>query len=131
MNLIKLVLILSFLSLAIWAFRNRSRVGLRAGARLLALILTTAAIVSVLQPNVTQDIADVLGVTRGTDLILYGMTVVFALTSIGTYFRFREQELRIAELVRASAIRDAILSQGIPANARFVDGNDDSVTDPT
>ena len=125
MNPIKLVLILSFLSLAVWAFRNRSRVGLRAGARLLALILTAAAIVSVLQPSITQEVANVLGVTRGTDLILYGFIVVLALTSVGTYFRFREHEQRIAELVRASAIRDAILSQGMPGNGRFAGQDDD------
>ena len=124
MNPIKFVLILSFLSVAVWAFRNRSRVGLRAGARLLALILTAAAIVSVLQPSITQEVANVLGVTRGTDLILYGFIVVLALTSVGTYFRFRENEQRIAELVRASAIRDAILSQGLPGNGRVV-GRDD------
>lgn len=124
MNPIKFVLILSFLSVAVWAFRNRSRVGLRAGARLLALILTAAAIVSVLQPSITQEVANVLGVTRGTDLILYGFIVVLALTSVGTYFRFRENEQRIAELVRASAIRDAILSQGLPGNGRVV-GQDD------
>ena len=124
MNPIKFVLILSFLSVAVWAFRNRSRVGLRAGARLLALILTAAAIVSVLQPSITQEVANVLGVTRGTDLILYGFIVVLALTSVGTYFRFRENEQRIAELVRASAIRDAILSQGLPGNGRVV-GHDD------
>ena len=125
MNPIKLVLILSFLSVAVWAFRNRSRVGLRAGARLLALILTAAAIVSVLQPSITQEVANVLGVTRGTDLILYGFIVVLAWTSVGTYFRFREHEQRIAELVRASAIRDAILSQGMPGNGRFAGQEDD------
>jgi hypothetical protein len=125
MNPIKLVLILSFLSVAVWAFRNRSRVGLRAGARLLALILTAAAIVSVLQPSITQEVANLLGVTRGTDLILYGFIVVLAWTSVGTYFRFREHEQRIAELVRASAIRDAILSHGMPGNGRFAVQDDD------
>jgi small membrane protein len=125
MNPIKLVLILSFLSVAVWAFRNRSRVGLRAGARLLALILTAAAVVSVLQPSITQEVANLLGVTRGTDLILYGFIVVLAWTSVGTYFRFREHEQRIAELVRASAIRDAILSQGMPGNGRFAVQDDD------
>ena len=90
----------------------------------MALILTAAAIVSVLQPSITQEVANVLGVTRGTDLILYGFIVVLVLTSVGTYFRFRENEQRIAKLVRANAIRDAILSQGMPGNGRVV-GQDD------
>jgi hypothetical protein len=118
MTLIKAVLILCFLGLALWAFRNRRHVGLRAGTRVLAITLTIAAVVSVSQPALTQRAADLLGVTRGTDLVLYSLTVVFALTSLGTYFRFRDQEQRIVELVRAEAIRDAILSQGLPGNDR-------------
>jgi hypothetical protein len=130
MTLIKIVLIVSFVGLAIWAFRNRSHVGLRAGARILALILTTAAVLSVLQPRLTQHAANVLGVTRGTDLILYVLTVVFALTSLGTYFRFRDQEQRIVELARAEAIRDAILSQGLPGADRRTDAEPTSELPP-
>ncbi|MCW2491848.1 MAG: hypothetical protein JWN47_1212 [Frankiales bacterium] len=116
MTLIKVVLVLSFLGLVVWAFRNRGRVGLRAGTRLLALILTAAAITSVLQPDIAQRAANVLGVTRGTDLVLYGLTVVFVLTSVGTYFRFREQDRRLVEIVRSGAIRDSILSEGMPGS---------------
>jgi hypothetical protein len=123
MNPIKFV-ILSFLSVAVWAFETGSSRA-SAGARLLALVLSAAAIVSVLQPSITQEVANVLGVTRGTDLILYGFIVVLVLTSVGTYFRFREHEQRIAKLVRANAIRDAILSQGMPGKGRVVGRDDD------
>ncbi|HEY2043321.1 MAG TPA: DUF2304 domain-containing protein [Jatrophihabitans sp.] len=116
MTLIKVVLVLSFLGLIIWAFRNRNRVGLRAGARVLAVALTTVAIISVLQPNITQSAANFLGVTRGTDLVLYAFIVVFVVTSVGIYFRFRELERRLVDIVRAEAIRDAILSQGMPGS---------------
>jgi hypothetical protein len=114
MTLIKVVLILSFLGVTVWAFRNRARVGLRAGTRVLAILLATAAIIAVLQPDIAQKAADFLGVTRGTDLVLYALTVVFVLTGVGTYFRFREVERRLAEVVRASAIRDSILALGMP-----------------
>ena len=78
---------------------------------------TALAVASILQPNITQVIADFVGVTRGTDLVFYGVSVAFVITSIGTYFRFREQDRRMVEIVRAGAIRDAILSQGMPGES--------------
>jgi hypothetical protein len=115
MTLIKLLLVLSFVALLGWGFRHRAHVGLRAGMRLAAIALTGAAILSVINPNLPQDLADAVGVTRGTDLVLYLFIVVFTATAIGTYFRFREQDRRLQELVRASAIREAVLSQGLPS----------------
>jgi hypothetical protein len=82
--------------------------------RLAAIVLTGAAIASVINPNLTTSAANLVGVTRGTDLVLYLFIVIFIATSIGSYFRFREQDRRLVEVVRASAIREAVLSQGLP-----------------
>ena len=114
MNWIKVLLILSFLGLLGWGFRHRAHVGLRAGMRLTAIVLTGAAIASVMDPDLLTAVANDVGVTRGTDLVVYLFIVVFVATSIGTYFRFREQDRRLVEVVRASAIREAVLSQGMP-----------------
>jgi hypothetical protein len=114
MTWIKILLIVSFLALLGWGFRHRAHVGLRAGMRLAAIALTGAAIASIINPNLTTSAANLVGVTRGTDLVLYLFIVIFIATSIGTYFRFREQDRRLVEVVRASAIREAVLSQGLP-----------------
>ena len=114
MTLIKVLLILSFLALLGWGFRHRAHVGLRAGLRLAAIVLTGAAIASVINPNLTTSAANLVGVARGTDLVLYLFIVIFIATSIGSYFRFREQDRRLVEVVRASAIREAVLAQGLP-----------------
>jgi small membrane protein len=111
---IKILLIMSFLGLLGWGFRHRAHVGLRAGMRLAAIALTGAAIASIINPNLTTSAANLVGVTRGTDLVLYLFIVIFIATSIGSYFRFREQDRRLVEVVRASAIREAVLSQGLP-----------------
>lgn len=108
MSLIKILLIMSFVGVLLWGFRNRARVGLRAGIRVGALVLTGAAIVSIINPNIPTTVANTLGVVRGTDLVLYVLIVVFTATSVGTYFRFREQERRLVQIVRAAAIRDAV-----------------------
>jgi hypothetical protein len=114
MTWIKALLIISFLCLLGWGFRHRAHVGLRAGIRIAAIALTGAAIAAVVNPDLLTRAANEVGVTRGTDLVLYIFIVIFAATSIGTYFRFREQDRRLVEVVRASAIREAILSQGMP-----------------
>ena len=116
MTLIKVVLVLSFLGLLLWAFRNRNRVGLRASARLGLVLLIALAIASVIRPEMTLAAAHFLGVTRGTDLVVYALAVGFFMTSLGTYFKFREQERRLVEVVRAQAIRDSILKQGPPGS---------------
>ena len=113
---IKIVLIMAIVGMS-WAFRNRSRVGLRAGARLGVILLAVLAAVSILQPSVLQAAADQLGVTRGTDLLLYLLVMVFAASSLGFYFRFRELERRLADLTRAQAIREAVAVQGLPNGA--------------
>ena len=107
MTWIKLILIGGFVLLSLWAFRYRSKVGIRAGARLLIIGILASAVVSVADPHVTQVVATAVGVTRGTDLVLYVLVVVFAFTAAGTYFRFRDLELRLARAVRAEAIRNA------------------------
>ena len=117
MKIIKIVLTVSSAIIFLWAFRNRYRVELRAGARIFAFLLTALAIISILIPNVTQELADIVGVTRGTDLLLYVLVVVFAATSTGTYFRFREVDRTLASIVRANAIRDACLTYGVPGGS--------------
>lgn len=114
MTAIKILLILASLLLLAWAFRNRQRVGLRAGARLGAIALTTLAVVSIAFPELLQRLAELVGVARGTDLLLYTFVVVFVLTTTGLYFRFREFERRQAEIVRSVAIQDAVLTDGRP-----------------
>jgi hypothetical protein len=114
MNLIKVLLVVAFLGAVLWAFRNRGRVGIRAGARVVILLLTIIAVASVVDPNIPQQVADFVGVTRGTDLVLYLLVIVFVLTTAGMYFRFRELERRLVDVVRASAIQTAVTAQGLP-----------------
>ena len=114
MTLIKPILVLGFLALLLWGFRNRSKVGIRAGIKVLGIGLTAVAIAAVVYPNITQRLADLVGVTRGTDLVLYTLVIVFGFAQAGTYFKFRAMEVRVAEMVRTRAIQDSIRDEGPP-----------------
>jgi len=118
MNGIKFVLVSSFLFLLVWAFRNRRRVGLQAGGRLLAVGIALLAVASVLHPDLTQWLAEQLGVTRGTDLVLYLFIVVASSAAVVSRLRVRDLEQRLGEVVRVMALRDAALMNGLPGDDR-------------
>lgn len=105
---IKVLLIGSFLVLLVLLFRHRDRVLLRAGTRLAAIGLFIAAVASIADPNIPQTVAEWVGVGRGTDLLLYLLVVVFAMSTMGLYFRLREMEDRVRKLARAIAISESI-----------------------
>ncbi|HEY3534408.1 MAG TPA: DUF2304 domain-containing protein [Pedococcus sp.] len=112
MQWVKVPLILFAVLALVALFRNRQRVELRAGSRILAIVLAAAAIASIADPGIMQRAAELLGVGRGTDLLLYILVVVFTLTSLGLYFRIRESDQRVRKLARALAIERALREEG-------------------
>ena len=114
MTPIKGILLASILGLLIWAFRYRSRVGMRAGIKLGGILLAGIGVAAVVDPGLTQTLANAVGVTRGTDLMLYLLVIVFAFTQAGSYFRFRDFEIRFAKYVRAAALSEAVARDGLP-----------------
>jgi len=81
-----------------------------AGARHLALRRVSVigfaalAVLSVLFPDAWNAAAAVVGVGRGTDLLLYGLIVVFLGYMVTTYRRFRHLESQITQLARRLAL---------------------------
>lgn len=114
MQIIKPLLILCFVVLLVFVFRQRGRAGLRAGSRIAALALGVAAIAFVIDPDIPQALADMLGVVRGTDLVLYILVVVFAVTSMSLYFGQRAAQVQIQQLARRVALSDAVAADGPP-----------------
>ena len=66
-----------------------------------------AGVYAVLRPNDTTVVAHWLGVDRGTDLMLYALIIAFSFTTLSTYLRFKDLELRYARLARAVALEGA------------------------
>ena len=70
-------------------------------------LLLVPALIAVLFPDTLQALADMVGVTRGVDLLLYGLAVVIIYLVGSTSARFREQEARLVLLARQVAITEA------------------------
>lgn len=81
--------------------------------RLLLLGFTLLAGASLLAPQVWTGAAELLGVGRGTDLLLYLTIVAFLGFVATTYLRFRDMQKQITALSRRLALDEAPVSRPV------------------
>ena len=117
MQWIKVPLVIAAVVILVMVFRHRVRVELRAGSRVLVLVLAALAVASIIDTDIPQAMANLLGVARGTDLLLYVLIVVFVLTTLGLYFRLRDTDQQLRRLVRSLAIEKALRTGGPPGRS--------------
>ena len=107
MNWIQGLLITSIVALLLYLLRSRRNAQSKAWVKVGYLVFVLAGIYAVLRPNDTTVVAHWLGVDRGTDLMLYALIIAFSFTTLSTYLRFKDLELRYARLARAVALEGA------------------------
>jgi small membrane protein len=101
MKSIQIVLIaLSILAAITGSIAFRSKLAYR----LLAIFFFFVAVGFVMFPNSTSEIAQLLGVGRGTDLLLYLTIFAGVHSCLLLYMRTRRMERKLTELVRGLAI---------------------------
>jgi hypothetical protein len=71
------------------------------------VLFVLASIYAIVRPDDTTVLANWLGVRRGADLITYMLIIAFAFTTLSTYMRFKDIELKYARLARAVALQSA------------------------
>lgn len=106
--LIQALLILAAVLLFVLFLRRSQTARLQAFKRIGFLLFCVFGVLAVLKPDVMTWLANRVGVGRGTDLLLYMLTVIFGFFALNTYLRFKDTEKRLTRLARAMAIRDAI-----------------------
>jgi hypothetical protein len=107
MNWIQLLLIAAVVALLFYLLRSRTNTKAKAWVKVGYVAFVIVAIYAILRPNDTTVVANWLGVARGTDLLMYGLIIAFVFTTMSTYLRFKELELRYARLARAVALEGA------------------------
>ncbi len=107
MNWIQGLLITSIIALLFYLLRSRRSAQSKAWVKVGYLVFVLAGVYAVLRPNDTTVVAHWLGVDRGTDLMLYALIIAFSFTTLSTYLRFKDLELRYARLARAIALEGA------------------------
>lgn len=105
MNWIQFLLIASVVALLVYLLRSRTNAKAKAWVKVGYVLFVLAAIYAILRPDDTTVVANWLGVDRGTDLLSYALMIAFVFTTLSTYLRFKELELRYARLARAVALQ--------------------------
>lgn len=104
---IKVVLIVAILALAAIAMRTPRGARHVALRRIGLLAFSLFAITSVLFPDLWNWLAQLLGVGRGTDLLLYAFVLAFLGYVATSYQRFRGLETQLTRLARRIALDEA------------------------
>jgi hypothetical protein len=113
--LIQIILIVAIVVIGFLVIRNPGSDSHLAIRRLLLFAFGIVAIMSVLFPQWLSWVASLIGVGRGTDLLLYALVLV-VLVVIATQYRANvEQNRRITRLARRIALLEARDSERTPA----------------
>lgn len=107
MNWIQVLLIAAVIALLVYLLRSRTNAKAKAWVKVGYVVFVLLAIYAILRPDDTTVLANWLGVRRGADLITYALIIAFVFTTMSTYLRFKELELKYARLARAVALEGA------------------------
>lgn len=107
MNWIQILLIAAVVTLLVYLLRSRRSAQAKAWVKIGYVLFVVAAVYAIVRPDDTTVVANWLGVARGADLLEYALIVAFLFTTISTYMRFKDLELRYAQLARAVALEGA------------------------
>lgn len=131
MLLIQILLVIAVAALTLYFLSNRRKARAKAGVKIGFVTFLILAIFAVLFPDATTWVAQLVGVQRGTDLMLYALIVAFVFVTVSSYLRFREQELRFARLARAVALSNAQAPDDLNDADDLDDADDADNAEPT
>jgi hypothetical protein len=106
MNWIQALLILAIVALLMYLLRSRTSARTKAWVKVGGVLFVVAAVYAILRPDDTTVLANWLGVDRGTDLMEYALIIAFVFTTLSTYMRFKDLELKYTRLARAVALQN-------------------------
>lgn len=108
--ILQLILVIVLFVLIFNFLRSRSTSRTKAYKKIFLILFVIFAIIVVIFPGITTNVAHFLGVGRGADLLLYGVTVVVIFMLLNTYIKDREEQRQIVSLSRKVAILEAIIN---------------------
>ncbi len=107
MILIQIPLILAAVVFIIIVLRGRTSKSIRAWKKLGLVFIALSMVIAVLFPELSNDVAHLVGVGRGADLLLYLTVVAFILYVLNDYLHKQEQKDLMYRLARLDALNGA------------------------
>lgn len=111
MILIQIVLILMFVIITVRFISDPSGTQIKAWKKILGILFFFGAIFAVLFPDILNKFANLFGVGRGADLLLYLLTLAFIFVVSNAYIHSKQDQKRLVILARKIALLDAELRQ--------------------
>lgn len=105
--IIKPLLILCAAAIFAWFLRSKSSLQISAWKKIGSIFLFIFALLAIIFPNLTDRVAHLVGVGRGTDLLLYILTLTFMGSLVVQYEHNKEGNVRAVALARKVAINEA------------------------
>ncbi|WP_269937169.1 DUF2304 domain-containing protein [Arthrobacter sp. HY1533] len=102
--LVQIVLVIAVILVSVALMRGGSNARHLAIRRIMLVLFAGVAIFSVFFPTALSHLARLLGIGRGTDLVLYALIVSFLVYMATTYQRFRHLENSLTLLARRIAL---------------------------
>lgn len=106
-NLIQVVTIAAALLLAFYALNHRNTHSGKASKKIALILLALGMIIAVLFPDITTKVANMIGIGRGADLLLYSTVLVFIFYALNNYLKQQDQRDMLFRLARRLAILEA------------------------
>lgn len=106
--IIQLLLATGIGVIALSFLRNRNAMRFQAGKKLALGGFTLLCLVTVVNPDLTNWVAEKVGVGRGADLLLYLTVLGFLFVAINTYLKFKDYDARLTRLARSVALEEAV-----------------------
>ena len=111
MSIFQLLLILGMVFLAGLAVRFLPGERSLALKRIFAILFVIAAALAILFPNALTAVANLLGIGRGTDLLLYVFIVAVLAFAVAVIRAKARSDARVTQLARAVALMEARISE--------------------
>jgi small membrane protein len=107
MNLFQILAIGSLSVVMLGELARLAQGRISGGVWLVRTTIWLAALVAITRPLLLQSLANLLGIGRGTDVLLYGLVFVFLGTSFFLYSRTVLLQRQVTELIRRYALDNA------------------------
>lgn len=105
--IIKVLLISATLVFGLLTLRGGRPATNQALRRIALLALVPVGVVAVAFPDTTVWAAHLVGVQRGTDLVLYAFVMMFLFTTLANYQRLHHLENQLIQLTRELALQES------------------------
>jgi small membrane protein len=105
--IIRIILIITIAGILLWLLAQGTSTRGQAWNKLIGLIALIFGIVAIIFPTLTTRVAHLVGVGRGTDLLLYCLTVIFMMVTLTQYMHRKEDQQKIIKLSRHIALLEA------------------------